>query len=70
MHLSRASVSTAHAVVFGLTANSQTINPDNKTIAISTTDEATAIAEIAAITVGFEIFSPDSESTYAHAGKL
>jgi hypothetical protein len=34
------------------------INRDNKTIAISTTDEATATADIAAITIGFEIFGP------------
>jgi uncharacterized protein len=46
------------------------ISRENKTIAISTTDEATATADIAAITVGFEIFGPDSGSTYAQAGKL
>jgi uncharacterized protein YggE len=46
------------------------INRDNKTIAISTTDEATAPADIAAVTVGFEIFGPDSESTYAEGGEL
>lgn len=53
-------------------AHAQTIqiNRDNKTIAISTTDEATATADIAAITVGFEIFGPDSQSTYVEAGKL
>lgn len=54
------------------TAVAQTIqiNRDNKTIAVSTTDEATATADIAAVTVGFEIFGPDSESTYAEGGKL
>jgi uncharacterized protein YggE len=36
------------------------INRDNKTIAISSTDEATATADIAAITIGFEIFGPDA----------
>jgi hypothetical protein len=46
------------------------INRDNKTIAISATDEATATADIAAITVGFEIFGPDSQSTYADGGNL
>lgn len=46
------------------------INRDNKTIAISTTDEATATADIAAVTVGFEIFGPDSDATYAEGGKL
>jgi uncharacterized protein YggE len=53
-------------------ASAQTIqiNRENKTIAISTTDEATAVADIAAVTVGFEIYGPDSQSTYADAGKL
>jgi uncharacterized protein YggE len=46
------------------------VNRDNKTIAISATDEATATADIAAITVGFEIFGPDSQSTYADGGNL
>jgi uncharacterized protein YggE len=46
------------------------INRENKTIAISTTDEATATADIAAITIGFEIFGADSLSTYADGGKL
>ena len=46
------------------------INRNNKTIAISTTDEATAVADVAAITVGFEIFGPDSGETYAEGGKL
>jgi len=46
------------------------INRENKTIAISTTDEATETADIAAITVGFQIFGPDSDGTYAQAGHL
>jgi uncharacterized protein YggE len=46
------------------------INRDNKTIAISASDEATATADIAAITVGFEIYGPDSQSTYADGGNL
>jgi hypothetical protein len=53
-------------------ASAQTIqiNRDNKTIAISTTDEATATADIAAITVGFEVFGPDAQAVTADAGKL
>ena len=53
-------------------ASSQTIqiNRENKTIAISTTDEATATADIAAITIGFEIFGPDSLTVTADGGKL
>jgi uncharacterized protein YggE len=59
------------AVAAGVAA-AQTIqiNRDNKTIAISATDEATATADIAAITVGFEIYGADSQSTYAEGGNL
>jgi uncharacterized protein len=46
------------------------ISRENKTIAISTTDEATTTADIAAVTVGFEVFGPDAETVYADGGKL
>ncbi len=51
-------------------AQSIQINRENKTIAISTTDEATATADIAAITIGFEIYGPDSQTVTAEGGKL
>ena len=62
----------AMALVMAGMAQAQTIqiNRENKTIAISTTDEATATADIAAITIGFEIYGPDSQSLYADGGKL
>ncbi len=55
-----------------LCASAQTIqiNQQNKTIAINTTDEATATADIAAITIGFEIFKPDANTAAAGAGQL
>jgi hypothetical protein len=56
--------------IHAISAQTIQINRENKTIAISTSDEATTIADIAAITVGFEAFGPDSQSTYADAGKL
>lgn len=46
------------------------INRENKTIAISATDEATATADIAAVTVGFEVFGPESKSLFAEGGRL
>jgi len=46
------------------------INRENKTIAISATDEASETADIAAITIGFEVFGPDSEKTYADGARL
>ncbi len=46
------------------------INRENKTIAISTTDEATATADIAAITVGYEVYAPSSDTAYADGAKI
>lgn len=46
------------------------VNRENKTIAINATDEATAAADIATVTVGFETYGPDSDSTYADGGKI
>jgi uncharacterized protein YggE len=62
----------AMSATFISAASPQTIevNRENKTIAISTADEATATADIAAITVGFESSGPESQSTYIEAGKL
>jgi uncharacterized protein YggE len=51
-------------------AQSIQINRDNKTIAISTTDEATTVADIASITIGFEVSGADAQTTYADGGKL
>jgi len=51
-------------------AQSIQINQQNKTIAISATDEAGAVADVAGVTVGFEIFGPDSETTYKKGGDL
>jgi len=58
--------------ILGCVAFAQTIqiNRENKTIAISTSDEATAIADIAAVTIGFEIYGPDYESAYSDGGKI
>jgi len=56
----------------GIPAAAQTIqiNKENKTIAICTTDEATATADIAAVTIGFEVYEADSESAYSVGGNL
>ena len=61
----------ALGAIFAGAVSAQTIqiNRENKTIAINATDEATATADIAAVTIGFEVFGPDSDSTYALGGK-
>jgi uncharacterized protein len=46
------------------------INRDNKTIAISTSDEATTTADIAAITVGYEVYGPDSDSAFSSGARI
>ncbi len=71
LRFQRPLASLALAVLAGF-ASAQTIqiNRDNKTIAISTTDEATTTADIAAITIGFEISGPDAQSVTADGGKL
>jgi uncharacterized protein len=71
----RTSIAVAVSVVMlGLASSAcaQTIqiNRENKTIAISTTDEATATADIAAITIGFQIFKPDADLASAEGGRL
>jgi hypothetical protein len=43
------------------------INKENKTIAITTSDQAEAPADTAVITVGFHSFGKDQDSTYADA---
>ncbi len=57
------------AIVMSANLAAQTIqiNRENKTIAISTIDEATATADIAAVTVGFELYGAKAEDTYRQA---
>jgi uncharacterized protein YggE len=72
MRFFRLFTTCAAAVLFVVTSAAQTIqiNRENKTIAISTTDEATALADIASMNIGFEIFKPDANSASIEAGKL
>src|SRR5665213_2043490 len=43
------------------------ISKENKTIAISTSDDASALADIAVVSVGFSSYGKDQDSTYADA---
>ena len=72
MHFSQSVTGLALAtlVVIGASAQTIQINRENKTIAISTTDEATTTSDIAAITIGFEVYGPDSDTAYADGGKI
>lgn len=57
------------AVVAGLAVAGfgQTIqvNQNNRTIAVTVTDKATEQADSATVHIGFEVYGPDSDSTYA-----
>jgi uncharacterized protein YggE len=57
--------------VFVLPVPAQTIqvNKDNRTIAITTTDEAQAIADRAQVSIGFTLYGTDQDATYADASK-
>ena len=52
-----------------LTAQQIAISKENKTIAISTSDDASALADIAVVTVGFNSYGKDQDTTYADATK-
>ena len=48
-------------------AQSITINKENRTIAVTSTDEAEVTADVAAVTVGFTVYGTDQNQTYADA---
>jgi len=53
-----------------LTAQQIAISKENKTIAITTTGDATALADIAVVTVGFTTYGKDQDTTYADATRI
>lgn len=60
-------------IVLGATASTQAqqidVNKNNRTIAVTATDKATADAEVATVHVGFQVYSADSQSAYALGSK-
>lgn len=60
------------ATICGSIAAAQTIQVDknNRTIAITATDKATAEADIAVVTVGFQIYAPDAPAAYSQGSQL
>ncbi len=57
------------AMVLSVAAQQIQINKENKTIAISTSDEAAAVADIAVVSLGFQSFGKDEAGTYADASR-
>jgi uncharacterized protein YggE len=57
------------AVALPVCAQQIQINKENKTIAITTSDQAEALADTAVISIGFHSFGKDQDGTYADATK-
>ena len=59
------------ATLFGFAATAQTIKVDknNRTIAVTASEKATADADQAVVHVGFQLFGPDETTTYADGSK-
>ena len=45
------------------------VDKDNRTIAVAASDKAMADADLAVVHVGFQVFGPDEQSTYAAGSK-
>src|ERR1700710_2425695 len=66
-------VTLALAMLFAVTVTrAQTIqvNKDNRTIAITTSDEATATADTAQVSIGFRAYGSESDTTYADGSRV
>ncbi len=63
----------AASVAFAAIANAQgqqiEVNKNNRTIAVTATDKATADAEVATVHIGFQVYAADSQSAYALGSK-
>jgi len=59
-------------LIAALAAQAQQIqvNKDNRTIAITATDKATADAETATVHIGFQLFAPDSDTAYTNGSRV
>lgn len=55
-----------------ITAQAQTIkvDKDNRTIAVTASDKATTDADIAVVHIGFQVFGPDQQTTYASGSTI
>jgi len=58
------------ALVSSLSAQTIQVNQNNRTIAVTATDKATTDPDIAIVTVGYSIYSPDSASAYQKGSQL
>lgn len=47
-----------------------TVSKDNRTIAITATDSVTAMADVATVHIGFNVYGPDHDTAYAVGSKV
>ena len=52
-----------------LAAQQISVNKENRTIAVTATDSASAPADVASISVGYRLYAPDSQTAYANGSK-
>lgn len=59
-------------IVLSRAAYAQNIQVDknNRTIAVTTSDTAAELADLATVTVGFQIFAPDAQTAYGQGSQL
>lgn len=62
------------ALVLAATALTQAqtikVDKDNRTIAVTASDKATADADLAVVHIGYQVFGPDEQSTYASGSTI
>ena len=62
------------AAVTGLLAVAQAqtikVDKDNRTIAVTASDKATTDADLAVVHIGYQVFGPDEQSTYASGSTI
>lgn len=70
-HALRSSCIAVVAASLAVAGRAQTIqvNQNNRTIAVTVTDKASEMAEIATVHIGFEAYAPDSDAAYAAGSK-
>jgi uncharacterized protein YggE len=67
----RLSALAVFAAALAATASAQTIqvNKENRTIAVTSTDKVTVLADTANVHIGFIAYGPDSDSAYANGSR-
>ena len=59
----------AFAAIASAQAQQIDVNKNNRTIAVTATDKATADAEVATVHIGFQVYAADSQAAYALGSK-